>query len=174
MLLICISGVQFSVKCEGIMYVSPCIATSPPPEAPPLTVTVINSTSVSLAWSAPPPFPDRTLLAYVIRVVRVGRVGVNEHQVGAEQLTLTLTALAPGATYTINISALYLDDTEGSMGSHTVTLPPEQGGGAASVVNQPWFYAVVAVGGAIMLSCALILACCICYQLCCKTGQYKG
>lgn len=88
-------------------------------------------------------------------------------------MTLILTALAPGSTYTVNISALYRDNTEGPAGSQTVTLP-EEGGGVAAVVNKPWFYAVMAVGGIILLVCVIILACCICYQLCCKTRLYKG
>ena len=142
-------------------------------EAPVLSATPLNATSVSLSWEAPPHSPDHTLSNYFIQYVRAGSMSISHMLVEAGQLFLTLHALAPDSTYIVNITARYQDGIEGPTGSLTVTLPPE-GGVAGSVISQPWFYAVVGVGGVILLVIVIILACCICYQICCKKGQYTG
>ena len=140
---------------------------------PDVDITVINATSIRVSWLAPRPSPDYTISAYCIEYVSGGGVSISKRRVEAEELAVTLSPLTPGASYTISVYAVYADMTEGPTASEVVGLPQE-GGVALSVVEQPWFYAVLAVGGVLLLFCVIILACCICYQLCCKSSSYKG
>lgn len=150
-------------------FLCPHTVTPAPLQPPNLTVVVINSTSLSLSWIAPPPSMGHTLSSYDVLYIEVGGAP-NKQRVGAEQLAVTLTSLAPGSTYIINVSAVYVGNILGPVVSKTVTLQRAE---PASIVNQPWFYAVVGIGGTVLLVCAIILAACICYQ-CRKTRLYKG
>lgn len=117
-----------------------------------------------LSWQEPLSPPGQDILNYTITYV--GRDGgLVSITVPPEQRSLVISNLKAGP-YTFNISAVY---QEGRGPSVSVMLMVE-GVGQVAVVEQPWFYAVVAVAGTVLLLILLILVICICYQLC----KWKG
>ena len=141
---------------------------TPIPLVPPnLTAAIINASAVQLSWTAPPSHSEEGgILSYDITYTRLDST-IFSTTVGGEERAFTIIELPPGM-YTFNISALY-EGRRGPVASATVTLVARKG-----VVEQPWFFGTVGGVAAILVLCILILAVCICYQLCCRKARFQG
>ena len=140
----------------GDNYLVP-IVTPPTVPAPMLSATALNGTTVTLRWTPPTPPANQELLGYTVCYRRDGEL--IKQTLGPSQTSLVIHNL-PSGSHTFNITAQYSGGN-----SSTVSQTVELEGEGLAVIEQPWFYAVLAGAGGLLVLLICILLCCICYQL---------
>ena len=81
-----------------------------------LQVTLINSTSVTISWQAPPPDPTITIASYGL-VVSDTEFGLNDTVASSTTTSYTFTGLEEYNNYTCSVLAI---STDGAASNETV------------------------------------------------------
>ena len=109
----CINGVYNEIQCMYIRFYS--LVPSMPRS---LTVTINNSTSVTLTWNTPA-MPNGIIQHYMIAVVDDNMNSVQNQTVS--NLMTVITKLTPNTSYVVNVSAVIV--RSGDAASMTFTTP---------------------------------------------------
>ena len=102
------------------------------PDPPPptnLQVTLINSTSVTISWQAPPPDPAITIASYRL-VVSEDQFGLNDSVASSTTTSYTFTGLEEYNNYTCSVVAV---STHGGVSNETVISFTTSQGGSSSI-----------------------------------------
>ena len=97
-----------------------------------MTVTVVNATSISISWEAPPPEKRNGVIRmYFINITEVETLRV--FQLSTETSPFTVSTLQPSYTYEIQVSAFTLEMGPFSI-PLTVTAPGKHDGTCSLIV----------------------------------------